>query len=63
MNKLTKILIATLGGIETVFYILTPILIGLIWVNTFDMDNSYIIYSISLISTVFRAIKKGWLEK
>ena len=65
MNKLTKILISILAGIETVFYIVTPILIVLIWSALFGVDSigSSIIYYIGLLASVFRGIKIGWLKK
>lgn len=65
MNKLTKILLASLAGIEMVFYIMTPILIGLMWVKifTFESFGNYIIYIVALISSIFRGIKSGWIKK
>lgn len=65
MNKLQKISLAILGGIETVFYMITPILISLIWINVFDTSKAgtLILYSVALIASVFRAIKIGWLRE
>ena len=65
MNKLLKILLAILGGIETVFYMVTPILIALIWVTLFSLESwgDYIVYITGLLASVFRGIKIGWLKK
>jgi len=65
MNNLLKILLAILGGIETVFYMVTPILISLIWVNisSFNSFGTYTMYSAGLLASVFRGIKIGWLKK
>ncbi len=65
MNKLLKILIAVLAGIEVVFYMITPILISLIWVNisSFNSLGTYAMYSAGLLASVFRGIKIGWLKK
>lgn len=65
MNKLIKILLATLAGVESVFYMVTPILISLIWVSLFSFQSwgSYIIYGTGLLASVFRGIKIGWLKK
>jgi hypothetical protein len=59
MNKFYKILIATLGGIETTFYLFTPILLAGLWVKVSGLNNwtSYFFYSIGLLSTLFRSIK------
>lgn len=48
-----------------VFYIMTPILIGLMWVKifTFESFGNYIIYIVALISSIFRGIKSGWIKK
>jgi len=65
MNNLNKILIAIMGGVEVVFYILTPIFISLLWVNVSGMNDigSYVMYGAGLIASVFRGIKIGWLRK
>ncbi len=65
MNKLTITILAILGGIEIVFYIVTPILVSLIWVNisSFESLGTYVMYSAGLLASVFRGIKIGWLNK
>ena len=65
MNKLLKILLATLGGVEAVFYMVTPILIALMWATLFSFESfgNYVIYATALIASIFRGIKVGWLKK
>ena len=65
MNKLVKIILAILGGVETVFYIVTPILIALIWSNLFSLESwsNYVVYISGLLASLFRGIKIGWLKK
>jgi hypothetical protein len=65
MNKIQTISLAILGGIEAVFRIASPILLALIWNNLFIFNNfgSYVILIIAIISSLFRAIKIGWMEK
>ena len=65
MNKLLKIILATLGGIETFIYIFTPFLLILLFIEVFNIigwrANSF--WAIGLLSTLFRAIKVGWLKQ
>lgn len=65
MNKLLKILLAILGGVEVVFYMVTPILIAVIWVTLFSFESlgNYVVYITGLLASVFRGIKIGWLKK
>lgn len=64
MNKATKILLSTMGGVDVVVYTITPIFISLLWVNTFGLSDigTYTMYCAGLISSVFRGIKIGWLK-
>lgn len=64
MNKLLKIIIATLAGIETTFYLVTPIMIASLWVivNGLNDWTTYLFYGIGLVATLFRAIKIGWMK-
>ena len=54
-----------MAGVETVFYVVTPILISLIWVNISSFENigNYVMYGSGLIASAFRGIKIGWLKK
>jgi len=63
MNKLQKVTIAILGGIETVFSIAMPTLIALLWIKYSSSVgvSSLILITAGIISTIFRAIKVGWL--
>jgi len=65
MNKRNKIILAIMCGIEAVFYIISPILIVLIWIGLsgFNYWGDYILFAVGLISSVFRGIKIGWLKK
>jgi len=64
MNKLKKILLAVLAGIDVVFYFITPILLSMVWVKLFGFNNygDYVIYIIGLFSCLFRGIKIGFLK-
>jgi len=64
MNKFMLVLLAILGGVEVVFYIFTPIIIGAIWVYLFGLNvwTSYFLFGICLLASLFRAIKVGWLK-
>jgi hypothetical protein len=64
MNKLTRIILAILGGIDTTIYMFTPIIIAAIWVNMtglYDWKN-FFFYGLGLFATLFRAIKIGFLK-
>lgn len=65
MNKLNKILLSIMGGVDVVFYFLTPILISMIWANIFGLNDfgTKAMYGAGLISSVFRGIKVGWLKQ
>jgi len=65
MNKLIKIILSVLAGIDTVLYMFTPIILSVIWVTIRGLDSigSTFFYTLGLFSTIFRAIKIGWLKK
>ena len=64
MNKLNKILIAILGGVEAVFSIASPILLALLWIRYSSLESisAWFLLSAGIIASVFRAIRVGWLE-
>ena len=64
MNKLLKVVIATLGGIEAVFSIGIPILISIMWVRLGGVEgySSYVFLSAGILASLFRAIKIGILK-
>jgi len=64
MNKLLKILIATLGGIDAVFSIGLPILVSLLWIRIGGLIgwSSYVLLSAGILASIFRSIKIGFLK-
>ena len=64
MNKIIKIMLSILGGIEITLTIFTPIILATLWINISGFNlGSYFIYGIGFLSTLFRAIKIGWMKK
>jgi hypothetical protein len=65
MNKLTKILLGFLGGMDVVITCAMPILLAVIWVTLFGFNNfgSYVLIVASICSSIFRSIKIGWIKK
>ena len=65
MNKFILVILAILGGIETVFYIFTPIAIVVLWTSIVGFNNwtSYFCYGMGILATIFRGIKIGWMTK
>ncbi len=63
MNKKQKISLAVLGGVDATLYLATPMILATLWglVNGFDW-NAYVFYGIGIGSTLFRAIKIGWMK-
>lgn len=55
MNKFIRSILAILGGIDTTFYMFTPIIFGIL------LDNSWI-FLLGLFSSLFRAYKIGWTK-
>ena len=64
MNKLIKIIVATLGGIDAVFTIGLPILVSIIWIRIGGLSgwSSYVLLSAGILACVFRAIKIGFMK-
>ena len=64
MNKLLKIIIAILGGIDAVFSIGLPILVSLLWIRIGGLIgwSSYVLLSAGILASVFRSIKIGFLK-
>jgi hypothetical protein len=65
MNKITKILLSFLGGMDVLITCTMPILLAVIWVTLFGFKNfgSYILIVASICSAIFRSIKIGWIKK
>ena len=64
MNKLLKIIVATLGGIDAVFSIGLPILVSLLWIRIGGLVgwNSYVLLSAGILASIFRSIKIGFMK-
>ena len=64
MNQLIKVIVAILGGIDTVFSIGIPILISIIWVRIGGVTgwSSYVLLSAGILACIFRAIKVGFMK-
>ena len=65
MNKLKKISLVILGGIDVVVTVITPIMLAIIWISLFGILNwtSYFLLIICGLSSLFRAIKIGWIKR
>jgi len=64
MNKIQKILLAILAGIETVVYLITPILLVILWVKVNNLSDwtTYLFWGMGLLAALFRGIKIGWMR-
>lgn len=58
-------LIAIFGGIDTLFYIVTPLILVILWTSITKVENlnSWVFYIIGFLASTFRAYKIGWLQK
>lgn len=64
MNKKIKITLATLGALDAVMYLLTPVIIFWIFNRVFELEGLGLIlmFTLASASTLFRAIKIGWMK-
>jgi len=65
MNKINKVLLSIIGGMEVLVSVITPILLVLIWLSIFGIENHWSTYAFLIIgwgASMFRAIKIGWLK-
>jgi hypothetical protein len=64
MNKIITIFLAIIGGVDVVMTIVTPAILILLWIKIFGITDtkSVILLIITLVSTLFRAIKIGYLK-
>lgn len=63
MKNPTKIILAILAGVDVTITIFTPIILAVIWINISGFNlNSYFVYGLGLLATIFRAIKVGWMK-
>ena len=59
MNKLTKIIIATLGGTNEIFSIITPSMLALTSIVVFKMAgfNAGVLMAVGISATTYRATR------
>lgn len=63
MNKLIKIFLVIIAGIDVTLTIFTPILLATLWISVSGTNfYSYALYGLGLFATMFRAIKTGWMK-
>lgn len=64
MNKLSKALIAALGGVNTVFELVIPISIAIMIISTVNIGpvNNMILLIVAFLATVYRAVKMCILD-
>jgi hypothetical protein len=63
MNKVVKILLALIGGLESVFSMVSPILLVTLWINFYPSNRDFLFLTLGLTASIFRAIKIGWLKE
>ena len=65
MNKTWKILLSVMAGVDAVIYMVTPIILSVVWITLRGLDDygTALFFALGLIATTFRAIKIGWLKK
>jgi len=58
MNKNLKIIIAILGGINTIFSVFIPSIIALLIINSVQLSqiNQLVLMTVALLSTLYRGI-------
>lgn len=59
MNKVIKIIVAVLGGIDTTIWLFTPILLAALWISVAGLGDwkVFMFYGLGLLATLFRAIR------
>ena len=62
MNKLLKIIVSILGGVNTAFSIIIPIFVSLLIIQTVDLSNvnQWIIVTIGILASIYRGLRT-WL--
>jgi len=64
MNKFKTTILSVMGGMDVVVNIITPLLLSLLWLYFFGIGwSTYLFIIICGVSSIFRAIKVGWLNK
>ena len=64
MNKISRILIAVMGGIDVCINIFTPIILMTIWTTLISLEGwkEYLFLIGGLLASLLRAIKIGWFK-
>jgi len=64
MKKSQKVILAFLGGIDVFMTVATPMFIYFFWILIFGYNTpvSWILLSVTLMSSLFRGIKIGWFK-
>ncbi len=64
MNKLKKIILAVLGGADTLIHVITPIVLVSLWVSIVGLEGwrNFLFYGIGLLASLFRGIKVGFMN-
>lgn len=59
MNKILKIIIAALGGIEAIVSVMLPSVVTILWINHFGLNEwrGYILFFAGLLASLTRSIK------
>lgn len=64
MNKFTLIILSILGGVEVVFYVSIPMVLGIVWISIIGQDwTSQLFFVLGILATIFRGLKVGWINK
>ena len=63
MNKLNKIILATLGGVNTVFSLVAPIFVMLLIIRVYPISqtNQLILTLVGILSSLYRGLSL-WIE-
>ena len=65
MNKFTLVFLSILGGMDVLMRIMTPIVLVWVFLELFGIRGdwtTYVLIVLGIGSTMFRAIKIGWMK-
>ena len=66
MNKFKLVFLSILGGMDVLMRIMTPLILVWVFLAIFGIKGdwtSYVLIILGIGSTMFRAIKIGWMNK
>lgn len=66
MNKLSKVLLSILGGMDVFIKVATPIILVLLYLSVFGIKghwSSYVFLIVGWCASLFRGIKLIWLRE